>query len=68
MEIFKMEQNNKYVTDIIKENDYQSWNNENVFIDCPTGSGKTFFILTVLAKYAKENNQEILYLCNRLQL
>lgn len=58
---------NKYVTDIIKD-DYKSWCNESVFIDCPTGAGKTYFIINVLAKYAANNNKSILYLCNREKL
>ena len=58
---------NKYVSDVIGD-EYQSWNNESIFLDFSTGKGKTQFILKELASYVLANNKKILYLCNRLQL
>lgn len=36
-----------------------------VFIDSPTGTGKTSFILKDLLTYAKKRGETILYICNR---
>lgn len=57
----------KYVSDLIGD-EYKSWRNESIFLDCGTGSGKTTFILNELAQYAKSQNKKILYLCNRKKL
>lgn len=56
-----------YVSDLIGE-DYKKWNNEFIILDCDTGTGKTYFSIEVLGRYAQENNKTILYLCNRREL
>lgn len=62
-------------TDVIKNNFseligdvYKSWDNTRVILDGGTGTGKTYFTLNVLGKYAQQNNKIILYLCNRSKL
>ena len=62
-------------TDLIKNNFseligdvYKSWDNTRVILDGGTGTGKTYFTLNVLGKYAQQNNKIILYLCNRSKL
>lgn len=57
----------KYVSDLIGD-DYKSWNNESVFLDCGTGSGKTTFVIKQLSQYAESKSKKILYLCNRKKL
>lgn len=55
----------KYVTDIIGD-DYKNWRpSDKILISQGTGSGKTWFILKVLLKYAKEQGKHLVYLCNR---
>lgn len=55
----------RYLSDIIGET-YKSWNpSKPIIINTPTGSGKTYFILNTLLKYAFENNKRIVYLTNR---
>lgn len=56
-----------YVSDLVGE-EYKSWDNESIILDCGTGTGKTKFILSVLAKYAYVHNKNMLYLCNRKKL
>lgn len=56
-----------YVSDVVGD-EYKSWNNESIILDCGTGTGKTTFILKDLAKYAFSNNNNMLYLCNRKKL
>ena len=62
---------NKYISDGIK-NDYESWHmkegfhtSSNVFIESPTGTGKTHFIIHKLFSYALKMNRSIIYVCNR---
>lgn len=57
----------KWVSDIIGD-DYKKWKNEFVVLDCGTGSGKTYFCINILGKYAEIKNKKILYLCNRNKL
>lgn len=55
----------RYIADEIG-NEYQSWEKPSIIrIKAPTGSGKSYFILHILLKYACETNQKILYLVNR---
>lgn len=55
----------KYVEDVIKD-DYKKWlGNLIVFIEAPTGSGKTTFILDKLVDFAASEGKRILYLVNR---
>lgn len=56
-----------WLSDIIAD-DYKEWDNTKIIFDAGTGSGKTYFILNVLAAYAAEYNKTILYLCNRKPL
>ncbi|MCD8746199.1 DEAD/DEAH box helicase [Clostridioides difficile] len=56
----------KRVSEIIGE-DYKNWKQGDVIkIDAQTGTGKTYFINSVLAKAYP--NKKILYICNRINL
>ena len=57
----------KYISDLVGEQ-YKDWLNELVLFDAETGTGKTYFILFVLAAYAKAFGKRILFLCNRTKL
>lgn len=59
--------NNQTFSDIIGD-DYKKWHSSKIILDGGTGTGKTYFILNRLAKYAKKNGKKILYLCNRSAL
>ena len=53
------------VSDIIGE-DYKTWTNEEcIFIESGTDTGKSYFIKNILYEYCKENNKKILLLSNR---
>lgn len=55
----------KYVSDVIGK-DYEKWKlNQLIFIEGPTGSGKTTFVLKELVKFAALKGRKILYLVNR---
>lgn len=57
-----------YITEIIKQ-EYQKWNiGDCIFLEAPTGTGKTTFILKELLLFVKSLNMEILYLSNRFLL
>lgn len=57
-----------YISDILG-NQYREWRaSDEVFIQTPTGSGKTTFILKTLSAYARQNEREILLLVNRKNL
>lgn len=50
-------------TDVIKkrfsdliEDKYKSWKDTRIILDGGTGSGKTYFVLNKIGKYAKECN------------
>lgn len=60
--------NLKWVSDVVKQ-DYMKWKKGDLikFI-CQMGTGKTYFIKKVLAGYAKSRNENILLLCNRIDL
>lgn len=46
--------------------EYQDWGGcDDVFVETPTGSGKTTFVLEVLSQYAMEAGKEVLLLVNR---
>lgn len=58
----------QFVSDKIGD-DYKEWEaGDEILIDAQTGSGKTYFVLHVLLKYAQEQNRGILYLVNRIIL
>ncbi len=68
--------NQKWLSNGIGE-EYKSWetndpNNatdtSHIFIESPTGTGKTSFILNKLLPYAAKKQRHILYLCNRTAL
>ena len=66
--------NEKYISDGIKD-DYKQWNkayeknsSTKVFLESPTGTGKTHFLINVLLKYAIEQKRSIIYICNRTAL
>lgn len=57
-----------YIKDFIKK-DYKDWiGGEIIFIEAPTGSGKTTFVLDVLVEEAMRGGQEVLYITNRYLL
>lgn len=57
----------KFVADLIRD-EYKTWHDESVILDCGTGIGKTYFILHYLSRYALDRDLDILYLCNRNKL
>ena len=57
----------KWVSQIIGD-DYKKWNDEFITLDCGTGTGKTYFCINILGKYAEKQGKKILYLCNRRKL
>lgn len=57
-----------YVSEVIKDS-YENGNvGDCIFLEAPTGAGKTTFIIKGLLSYAKRLNAEILYLSNRFLL
>lgn len=57
-----------YITEIIKQ-EYQKWNvGDCIFLQAPTGAGKTTFILKEFLPFVKSLNMEMLYLSNRFLL
>ena len=57
-----------YISDFVK-NDYKEWKGgESIFIEAPTGSGKTTFVLNELVNEAMRGGQEVLYVSNRYLL
>ena len=54
----------KYVSDVIGK-DYLRWKNGKVFINFPTGCGKSHFILNVFLPYLQAVGKRALILCNR---
>lgn len=60
----------KYLSDTIPTETYENFKNDIIVIDCPTGYGKTTFLLDVYARYRLQQNPQtkILYLVNRTKL
>ena len=54
-------------SDLIGSN-HTTWEDTRIILDGGTGTGKTYFILRVLAPYARLLGKRILYLCNRKKL
>ena len=55
----------KYISDVVGD-EFENWMlNQFVFIEAPTGSGKTTFILEKLVEFAALKGRKILYLVNR---
>lgn len=64
-----MEQEQKeYLSDILGKEVERWGNNHHIFIEAPTGIGKTTFIIEILRKRAEIIKKPILYLCNRKAL
>lgn len=57
----------KYFSDLIGIS-YKDWKNTQVIFDGGTGTGKTYFIVNIFGKYARETGKKIIYLCNRSKL
>lgn len=56
----------KYISDIISEENIKGWlPGDKIVINSPTGSGKSVFVKTKLAKFAREKDVKILLLTNR---
>lgn len=56
---------NRFVSEMIGDN-YKTWKSgDNVLITTGTGSGKTYFILHTLLRYAREKGKHLVYYCNR---
>lgn len=63
-----IEQEINYVSEMIN-NEYWNWKQyKAIFINTPTGSGKTTFIIEELLQYVIKNNKRMLYLVNRKML
>lgn len=59
---------NTYLTDIIGDT-YKSWERgDSIILSSGTGTGKTTFCKTRLLHYATQQNEKILYICNRITL
>ena len=70
-----MQKDAKYISDIVGD-EYQEWikgtNKVNrnpggniIFMNAPTGSGKTYFIFNIFLPFCASNGLRILYLVNR---
>ena len=57
----------KFIADLVGDQ-YKHWANEIILFDADTGTGKTYFILNILAPYIAKANKKMLYLCNRRTL
>ncbi len=57
----------RFIQHIVGE-DYKRWIKEFVLFDAGTGSGKTYFVLHILAPYIRSLKKTMLYLCNRRKL
>lgn len=64
--MIKYNANTKY-SEVISTEDIKKWKG-NVILEGGTATGKTYFILNVLAAYCKDTNKKILFLCNRNSL
>lgn len=55
----------KYISDVIGQQ-YQQWEGrDEVYIQTPTGSGKTTFVLQILSNHARQMRKEVLVVENR---
>lgn len=54
----------KYITDYIKD-EYMNWGIGKIFLQAPTGTGKTTFLVKKLLPYCKIREIKVLILCNR---
>lgn len=56
------------ITERIKPLEYFNWGTENIFLQAPTGSGKSFFVLHHLFRVAWQRGTGLLILCHRENL
>lgn len=54
----------KYLSEIIGS-DYRGWKQKKIFLEAPTGMGKTTFILQEILPYVNARGGKLLILCNR---
>ena len=60
--------NVKWVTEVIGE-DYKNWRaGDTYYINAQTGTGKTYFILNTLLDNKVQTWEELIYICNRVEL
>ena len=57
-----------YLSEYIPKNEIPTWENQNIVIDYPVGTGKTSFIKKTVLPYCKQNKKRVLYLVNRKAL
>lgn len=57
-----------YLSDVIKPINYWNWGDSDIYIQAPTGSGKTNFILNCILPMAMQQGRGVLILCNRKNL
>lgn len=62
-----MANGSKNFTELVGDT-YSTWDDTKIIFDGGTGTGKTYFILNILGRYAKERKKRMLYLCNRSEL
>ena len=74
--VIKANDGERWVSEFIKQDEYEAWQNGIIFLACGVGRGKTKFVLDkyckfLIEKYKAEDKVErnmILYLCNRKAL
>lgn len=54
----------KYLTEIIGK-DYEGWRRDKIFLNSPTGTGKSTFIVSTLLNYLALRRKRMIILCNR---
>lgn len=57
-----------YISDVMQPFEYQNYWDADLYLQAPTGSGKTTFILQKILTLAMKQNRGILILCNRSNL
>lgn len=59
----------RYLNEYFSEKDFEKWiKNNKVFLNFPTGSGKTTLILDSFLRYCRSRGKKVLILCNRSML
>lgn len=54
----------KYIANIIGD-EYEEWGRRKIFLNAPTGTGKTTFLVKKLLAYHRMRGKKVLILCNR---
>ncbi len=58
----------EWVSNVIGD-EFKKWKSgTGIFIDCQTGTGKSYFVERTLLSYCIENKKTMLYICNRINL